>query len=76
MVLKYSVQINFITGICLTKLDVLDGLEVIKICAGYKYANGNDIGVPFDAERFAALSPVYEEVPSWSESTVGATSMD
>ena len=76
MVVKHSVQINSISGICLTKLDVLDGLEVIKICTGYVDANGNSINMPTDADDFIGLTPVYEEMPGWSESTEGATKID
>jgi adenylosuccinate synthase len=76
MVVKHSVQINSISGICLTKLDVLDGLEVIKICTGYVDAHGNSINMPTDADDFIGLTPVYEEMPGWSESTEGATSLD
>ena len=76
MVVKHSVQINSISGICLTKLDVLDGLEVIKICTGYVDAHGNSINMPTDADDFIGLTPVYEEMPGWSESTEGATKID
>jgi adenylosuccinate synthase len=76
MVVKHSVQINSISGICLTKLDVLDGLEVIKICTGYVDVNGNSINMPTDADDFIGLTPVYEEMPGWSESTEGATKID
>jgi adenylosuccinate synthase len=76
MVVKHSVQINSISGICLTKLDVLDGLEIIKICTGYKDSNGNSINMPTDADDFIDLTPVYEQMPGWTESTVGATSLD
>jgi adenylosuccinate synthase len=75
MVVKHSVQINSISGICLTKLDVLDGLEIIKICTGYKDSNGNSINMPTDADDFIGLTPVYEQMPGWTESTVGATSL-
>jgi adenylosuccinate synthase len=64
------VQINSISGICLTKLDVLDGLEQISICVGYTDADGN--AVTGGAENYDNLHPVYEQVPGWSESTVGA----
>ena len=74
--LRQSVQINSVSGLCLTKLDVLDGLETIKICTGYKNAEGESITTPVDAEEYEALEPVYEEVPGWSESTFGAKSLD
>ena len=74
--LKQSVQINSVSGLCLTKLDVLDGLETIKICTGYKNAAGESITTPVDAEEYEEITPIYEEVPGWSESTFGAKSLD
>jgi len=72
-----AVQINSISGFCLTKLDVLDGLEVLKICTGYRLPSGDVITVPpTAAEGYEQVEPVYEEMPGWSESTVGATSVD
>ena len=74
--LRRAIRINSITGMCITKLDVLDGLETIRICTGYK-SNGEEREVnPIGAEAFEACEPVYEEVPGWSESTVGAKSYD
>lgn len=70
--LRQSVQINSVSGLCLTKLDVLDGLATIKICTGYKNAEGESITTPVDAEEYQALEPVYEEVPGWPGSTFGA----
>ncbi|OMH31823.1 adenylosuccinate synthase [Motiliproteus sp. MSK22-1] len=74
--LKHSIQINSVSGICLTKLDVLDGLESIKICTGYLDQDGNAVSSPSDSEGYEAVTPVYEEVPGWSESTVGARSLE
>lgn len=74
--LRYAVQINSVTGICLTKLDVLDGLDVLKVCVAYEDKNGNRIDSPVDAEGFAAVAPVYEELPGWTESTVGAKTLE
>jgi adenylosuccinate synthase len=74
--LRRSVQINGVTGMCLTKLDVLDGLESLKLCTGYKL-DGRDVDVfPVGAEEAARCQPVYEEMAGWKESTVGAKSMD
>ena len=61
---------------CLTKLDVLDGLETVKVCVGYKDRDGNAVNVPFDCDDWESLVPVYEELPGWTESTFGAQSMD
>jgi adenylosuccinate synthase len=73
---RHANRINSVTGVCLTKLDVLDGLETVKICVSYLDAKGNPSGIPFDAQGWAELQPVYEELPGWSESTVGASSLE
>lgn len=74
--LKHAIQINSVSGICLTKLDVLDGLETIKICTGYRDPAGNVVESLTGSEDYEAVTPVYEEVPGWSESTVGAQSIE
>ena len=61
---------------CLTKLDVLDGIDTIKICVGYKDAAGKDINVPFDAEGWYEVEPVYEDIPGWHENTFGVQQWD
>ena len=74
--LKRSVRLNGISGICVTKLDVLDGLETIKIGVGYE-VDGQFIDVlPVGAAAVARAKPVFEEMPGWSESTVGVTEFD
>ncbi len=74
--LKRSIQINGVSGLCVTKLDVLDGMESVQIGIGYKM-NGvaRDI-LPFGAELLAECQPVYEEMPGWKDSTVGVTRFD
>ena len=72
---KLAVRINSVSGICLTKLDVLDGLESIKICTGYK-GETNTSGSLMDIDNFNSLEPIYEELPGWTESTVGVKSLD
>ncbi len=74
--LRQSVQLNSISGLCLTKLDVLDGLENIRICVAYRDADGNSAREPSFAGDFSALTPVYEDMPGWSESTIGAQSLE
>ena len=72
--LKRSFKINSVSGLCITKLDVLDGLENLKIATSYLY-QGNEIDVPpAGADNFEACEPVYIEMPGWSESTMGAKS--
>ncbi|HYA66243.1 MAG TPA: adenylosuccinate synthase [Burkholderiaceae bacterium] len=69
--LRRSVQLNGTTGLCITKLDVLDGLPVIRLCTGYR--NGNTVSdiLPFGADEVARCEPVYEEFPGWNASTFG-----
>ena len=74
--LRTAVHINSVSGVCLTKLDVLDGLDSIAICIGYQDANGASISNPIDAGDYDALIPVYERMPGWSESTAGVRSID
>ncbi len=69
---KHAIRINSISGICLTKLDVLDGLEEINICVGYKDQAGKDLSIPFDSDGWDKIVPVYESIPGWSENTFGA----
>lgn len=76
VILRRTSEINSISGICLTKLDVLDGLETVKICVAYKNAAGEEIEAPSDADSYDGLVPVYEEMPGWSESTLGATTLE
>ncbi len=76
VILRRAIEINSISGLCLTKLDVLDGLETIRICVGYRNADGAVIEAPTDADSYLGLEPVYEDVPGWSESTLGIKSLD
>jgi adenylosuccinate synthase len=74
--LRRSLAINSVTGMCITKLDVLDGLETIKICVAYKLDGKEVTAPPIGADRYAQCEPVYIEVPGWKDSTVAARSMD
>jgi len=74
--LKRSIQINGISGLCVTKLDVLDGIETLKICVGYKIGGAQLDILPFGAEMLAQCEPVYEEVPGWQDSTIGLTAYE
>jgi adenylosuccinate synthase len=69
--LRHAVQINSISGLCLTKLDVLDGLEKLLICVDYEGPDGEAGLVRFGSEYYSGVKPVYEELPGWSESTLG-----
>ena len=74
--LRTAVNINSVSGLCLTKLDVLDGLEEISVCVGYTNDAGETVANPIDAVDYENLRPVYETLPGWSESTVGLKSLD
>lgn len=75
VLVKHSIRINSINAICLTKLDVLDGLDVVKVCVGYEDEQGNKVEWPDSSEAFEKVKPVYEELPGWKESTFGAKSL-
>ena len=76
--LRRSIIHSSVSGLCLTKLDVLDGLDTLQICVGYRSKeNGQDTvsrEPPLFADTFADVEPVYEEMPGWRESTIGVTS--
>jgi adenylosuccinate synthase len=74
--LKRSIQINGVSGLCVTKLDVMDGIETIKLCVGYK-VNGVETDIlPVGADDIALCEPIYEEWAGWTESTFGVKSWD
>ncbi|MDF7666750.1 adenylosuccinate synthase [Orbaceae bacterium ESL0727] len=74
---KKAVQLNSVSGFCLTKLDVLDGLDEVKICVGYQLPNGDVITeAPSAAEEWSVVKPVYETMPGWQESTFGIKNYD
>ncbi|MBT5718480.1 MAG: adenylosuccinate synthase [Gammaproteobacteria bacterium] len=73
---KLAMRINSVSGICLTKLDVLDGLDTIKVCTGYAGVGDNTSGSLMDIESYKTLEPIYKELPGWKESTVGAKGLD
>ena len=74
--LKRSIQINGISGLCVTKLDVLDGLETLRICVGYKIDGQISDILPVGAEMLSNCEPIYEELPGWKDSTVGVKTVD
>jgi adenylosuccinate synthase len=74
--LKRAVQINGLSGICITKLDVLDGLDIVRVAVGYKTLGGTRDILPVGAEALAICEPIYEEFPGWKESTVGVKAFD
>jgi len=69
--LRRSIQLNGVSGLVVTKLDVLDGLPTVKLCTAYR-SGGRTLGLlPFGADAVGDCEPVYEEMPGWTESTVG-----
>lgn len=70
--LKRSIIINGVSGLCITKLDVLDGLEQLKLCIGYELDGERRELLPMGADEVARCIPVYETLPGWQESTFGA----
>ena len=73
--IRHAVQVNSLSGLCLSKLDVLDGLETIRICVAYKDASGKPAGPRFDSEFYSDVRPVYEDLPGWTGSTAGARAL-
>ena len=74
--LKRSAQVNGLSGLCITKLDVLDGLKELKLCTGYQL-DGETIDIlPMGADEIARCTPIYETIEGWSDSTVGVTQFD
>lgn len=76
VLMRRSRQVNGLTSLCLTKLDVLDGLEELKICNGYQYQDKELSVAPVGADALSACVPVYQTMPGWDESTVGCKSID
>ena len=74
-ILRRAVVLNSLSGICLTKLDVLDDLEQLNICTGYELPSGEVCGAS-DAEFYENVKPIYETLPGWKTSTVGVTEYD
>jgi adenylosuccinate synthase len=74
--LRRSIINSSVSGLCVTKLDVLDGIETVRICVGYEIDGERINGLPVVVDRFADCRPVYEDIPGWSESTVGITNYD
>ena len=74
--LRHSILNNGISGLCITKLDVLDGLAQLRLCVGYRHDGSQSDAPPLLCDQYAACEPVYEEMRGWSGSTVGLHSLD
>jgi adenylosuccinate synthase len=71
--LRRSIALNSVSGLCITKLDVLDAIDTIRICVGYEVEGKLVETPPLAADQYAEIEPVYEDVPGWKSSTVGLT---
>ncbi len=74
--LRRSVMNNGISSLCVTKLDVLDGLDTLRLCTGYRYPDGIRQTPPLLVDDYPQCEPVYEDLPGWRESTLGLRSLD
>jgi adenylosuccinate synthase len=73
---RHAIEVNSISGICLTKLDVLDGLSEVKMCVAYELPDGNVVDYLPGGDEYLKVRPVYETLPGWDEITFGMTSLD
>ena len=73
---RHAIEVNSISGICLTKLDVLDGLSEVKMCVAYELPDGNVVDYLPSGDEYLKVRPVYETLPGWDETTFGMTSLD
>ncbi len=73
---RHAIEVNSISGICLTKLDVLDGLREVKICIGYELPDGTTMDYLPGGDAFSEIKPIYETMPGWTEATFGVTFLD
>lgn len=75
--IRRAIELNSLSGFCLTKLDVLDGLSEVKICTGYRFPDGTiSQEYPTSLEMWQKVEAIYETLPGWNETTFGATSID
>jgi adenylosuccinate synthase len=74
--LKRSIIINGVSGLCITKLDVLDGLPEIQVCTGYRLGDRTLDVLPLDADEIVECEPIYETLPGWSDTTAGLTNWE
>ena len=74
---RRAVQINSLSGFCMTKLDLLDGLKEVKICVAYRMPDGREVTTtPLAAENWEGIEPIYETLPGWSETTFGVKTLE
>ena len=73
--LRYAVRVNTLTGLAITKLDVLSRFDIIKVCTGYRFRDEFLTEFPCRSDVFAACEPVYQDMPGWKADISGATSL-
>jgi adenylosuccinate synthase len=73
---RHAIEVNSISGICLTKLDVLDGLDEVSICVAYELPNGEVVDYLPTGDDFSEAKPIYETMCGWNETTFGMTSLE
>jgi adenylosuccinate synthase len=76
VIIRRSTQLNSFSGLCMTKLDVLDDLPLVRICTAYKLNGKTITELPTEASDLAACEPIYEDMPGWQQSTVGVETFD
>ena len=74
--LRHAIELNGVRGLCMTKLDVLDGLVTVQICIGYRRGSAKLESLPVGAEALGECEPIYVEFPGWSESTIGVSEIN
>jgi len=74
--LRRSIVHSSVSGLCVTKLDVLDGLDSLRVCVGYEWNGETHTEPPLTTDGFANVAPVYEELPGWQDSTLGVTRLE
>ncbi|WP_044470641.1 adenylosuccinate synthase [Mannheimia massilioguelmaensis] len=75
--IRRAIEVNSITGFCMTKLDVLDGFDEVKICVGYKLPNGKIVDyAPLAAKDWEGVEAIYESMPGWKENTFRVTDVE
>ena len=72
---RYAVRVNGLSGIAITKLDVLSGLETVKVCTAYTYQGAVLEEVPASLEIMEQCTPIYQELPGWSEDITGVKTL-
>ena len=76
VMLRRSCWLNSVSGLCVTKMDVMDGMDRVRICTGYRYQGELIDAPPLDGSDWEACEPVYEDLPGWKQSTAGVTDYD